>query len=99
MLIPNSRMTAVRAPRGTGELFVVIELPIARNWALLVNHKRGKAFRLRTAPALFRFGFCANFISRHSHTCRAIAGRRVSPPAEPHHLGRRHHALGGVSAT
>src|SRR2546423_14329752 len=99
MLIPSSRMTAVRAPRWTGELFVVIELPIARHYRVLVNHKCGEAFRLRTFAPILRVVFRANFLPRHNDRRRAITDGRLPSLAEPHHLGRCHYAFVGVSAS
>src|SRR3954447_25860381 len=94
----RSRPRATRAPDLAGESFVVIELPIARNWALLVNHKRGEAFRVRASAAFFWEGVCAHLLSRRRHRHGTVTARRLSSPAESHHLDRRDPAFDGLSA-
>src|SRR2546430_13310231 len=97
MLMPSRSATAVRAPRRSGESFIVIELPIARNYRVLVNHKRGEAFRFRTSHAASWAAFRAAHLSRDDNRRRDTAGRRIPPPAESHHLDRFDRSLDCLS--
>src|SRR2546423_7218327 len=97
--MPTSRPRAKRALDLVWESTVVIELPIARNYRVLVNHKRGKAFRIRTAPAIFRAAFRPTALSRDRYRHRQIAAGRLPSPAQSYHVGRLDRALPGLPAS